>query len=404
MVVEAPVEPSLIGEHDTWISLDPVIGCPADCGYCYLGTLNLRATKPRLRISPDRAAEALRAYLHGRRSRLIDPFDDSTPICIGNYTDMFMTAHNRSIMLRILERLTDVIPPRPVVLITKAAISETMVAELDAFGWPIVWFFSQSFARDRGVGLERGRIADFGITLANARAVSASRHQHAVHFWRPFVRELSPPAPDRARMVGRLKDAGMRCSVVVGMKRGPGVPAQDGRLRAHVRSGIEEEPDRGEVLDREGWREVVGAARRVDYPIYRHSSCAIALIRRRAEQLGTWRTDLFPDRCIPCSCPGAQRRQCGRRSAGRDGTEAAAVFAEQIANFLELNGDLVSCDGVSGYLYIDAPVSEFDYNVILHASMGRYVPVAQSVVGQKAWQGPLASKKVAKDDIQPSVN
>jgi hypothetical protein len=317
---------------------------------------------------------------------------------------MFMTAHSRRIVPRIIERLADVIPPRPVVLITKAAITETMVTELDAFGWPIAWFFSQSFARDRGVGLERGRIADFGTTLANARAVSASRHQQAVHFWRPFVRELSPSAPDRVQIVRRLRDAGMRCSVVVGMKRGPGVPARDGRLRAHLRSGIEETPDRSEVLDRDGWSELADAARRAGYPIYRHSSCAIALVRRRIEQLGTWRTDLFPDRCLPCSCPAAQRRRCGSHVTARDGTEGATVFAERIAGFLGLNGDLVSCDDVSGYLYIDTPVSEFDYNVILHASMGRYVPVVQSVRGQKAWPGPLASRGVAKDDIQPSVN
>ena len=46
----------LVSEHDTWISVDPVTGCLANCTYCYLGPLGLRGRRPRIRVSPAELA------------------------------------------------------------------------------------------------------------------------------------------------------------------------------------------------------------------------------------------------------------------------------------------------------------------------------------------------------------
>lgn len=378
--------PSLIAEHDTWISMDPVVGCPADCAYCYLGPMNLRAKKPTARVTPAELARSLRAYLYGQRAELIDPREDPTPLCLGNYTDMLMTRDNRRFLVDAVRALDEVVAPRPLVLITKAAVAPDLVAELDEFGWPIIWFFTQSFARDRGMDLERGRIADFETTLRNAMAVSTSRHQHAVHFWRPFVPELAP-AQGSGPVVRRLRDSGMRCSVVTGMHVGPGVPMADPRLRALLPSVAAVDPDRIQVIDAAGWRETAAAGRNADYPVYRHSSCAIALVRASQEQLGTWRTDLLWNRCLPCSCPNSQRSNCrGLGTSGRKDAEDVAGFGERLAKFLGIAPEQVSWDASKGYLYIEANVSEFSYNTILHASRGRYVVSARSVAWQRAWR------------------
>lgn len=377
--------PSLIAEHDTWISLDPVLGCPADCAYCYLGPMNLRAKKPTARVTPAEMARSLRSYLHGQRAELIDPQDDPTPLCLGNYTDMLMTRENRRFLVDTVRELDGVVPPRPLVLITKAAIARELVAELDETGWPIVWFFTQSFARDRGMELERGRIADFETTLRNALLVSASRHQHAVHFWRPFVAELAPPQGLQP-VIRRLRDSGMCCSVVTGMHVGPGVPMADPRLRALLPS-VAAARNRIQVIDGAGWREAAAAGRRADYPIYRHSSCAIALVRATGEQLGTWRTDMRWNRCLPCSCPDSQRSNCRVLGISGAGESAdIAGFGERLTKFLGITPEQVSWDSDKGYLDIEASVSEFNYNTILHAARGRYVVSARSVAWQRAWR------------------
>ncbi|WP_405524464.1 hypothetical protein [Streptomyces canus] len=385
--------PSLIAEHDTWISLDPVVGCPADCGYCYLGTMGLRATKPMRRATPRRLAHELHSYLNGRRAELIDPLDDPTPLCFGNYTDMAMTPDNASMIVAALTELAELIPPRPTVLITKATVTENLVAELDALEWPIVWFFSQSFARDQGITLERGRIADFETTLRNAHLVSSSRWQSAVHFWRPFVPELSHPLSDYQAVVRRLRDVGVDASVVAGMRRGPGVPLDDPRVLASLPSCAEAPSEQREVFDRAGWEELRAAARTVGYPVYRHSSCALALVRSAREHLGTWRTEVFADRCLPCSCPKPQRSRCGpARTGEKDLTEDADDFCARLAAFLGLSREAISFDAGTGCVEISAEVSDLEYNTILHAARGRYVPVLKSVGLERAWRSAWSLK------------
>jgi hypothetical protein len=393
--------PPLIAEHDTWISLDPVTGCPADCGYCYLGTLGLRATRPVSRITPRRMAEEVHDFLHGRRAELIDPAEDSTPLCLGNHTDMLMSPENRKTTVAVLRELSRTIQPRVTVLITKSVLNEDVVAQIDDLDWPVVWFFSQSFARDAGIPLESGRVAHFEATLVNARMVSASRNQQAVHFWRPFVRELQPKFTDKTSLIESLKAAGMRCSVLTGLQLGPGVPVDDPRLHAHLPVAMQDGQETTQTFDQEGWEETVRVGRQAGYPIYRHSSCALALINSAREQLGTWNRAVFADRCAPCFCPAEQRRRC-RHCAPTEGNRQynPTEFCEKLARFLKIDGDRISVNEIKKYIYIDAAVSEFDYNAMMHAVRGRYVMVVQSTTLHRAWQSvwPVEAKRHVDDD------
>ncbi|MFE4969521.1 hypothetical protein [Streptomyces sp. NPDC056660] len=385
--------PPLIAEHDTWISLDPVVGCPADCGYCYLGPLGLRGTKPMHRVTPHRMAQLVHSYLNGRRARIIDTTSDFTPLCFGNYTDMAMTRDNAGMIVATLKELSKLIPPRLTVLITKAEVRESLAAELDTLAWPIVWFFSQSFAKDQGVELERGRIADFEMTLRNARLVSSFRYQHAVHFWRPFVYELSHALSDYRPTVRRLLDAGMQASIVAGMRTGPGVPLDDPRVVTQLPSCTRTRPGQREVFNKAGWSDLTAAAREVGYPVYRHSSCALALIRSTPEKLGTWRTEIFADRCLPCSCPQPQRARCGQYSSTQsEVTDGAKIFCARVAAFLDLSQDAISFDSATGRVLIAAEVSDLEYNTILHAAGGRFIIVVKSVNFGRAWQSAWSLK------------
>lgn len=383
MAHERPI--ALVAEHDTWISCDPILGCPANCAYCYLGPLRLRNAKPRPRASPDQLAQALRDYLYGRRAELIDPESDGTPICIGNYTDMIMTPANRSAAIRSIEQIITVLPNvRPIVIITKAKVPEPFVRDLDCLGWPILWFFSQSFSRDAELPLEAGPIANFDTTLGNARLVASTGNQAAVHFWRPFVPELSEALKDKELVVSRLKESGMSCSVLVGLKHGPGVPEDDPRLGTYIPSHFKDPENSGETFDRRGWRLLATIARKMKYPLYRHTSCAIALNLRIREALGTWGAQMGRDRCLPCSCPRTQREKCANPQEDSD----LAHWRRRISAFLGLSIDQVSHNPAAGSFHVDADVSEFDYNTLLHAARGRFSVAFRSVSYQKAWPGP----------------
>ncbi|WP_328583141.1 hypothetical protein [Streptomyces sp. NBC_00370] len=393
--------PPLIAEHDTWISVDPVTGCPADCAYCYLGPLGLRATRPVPRITPRRTAEEVHKFLHGRRAELIDPLEDPTPLCLGNYTDMLMTPENRRATVETLREISRTIRPRTTILITKSILREETVAEIDELEWPVVWFFSQSFARNAGIPLERGRISHFEDTLANARLISASKNQQAVHFWRPFVQELTPAPADMPFWVASLKNSGMRCSVLTGLRLGPGVPDDDPRLHTHLPDSMRAGLRTTQMFDQESWKEATRAGRHVGYPVYRNSSCALALVSEAREQLGTWNPAVFADRCTPCFCPADQRRRClpirpPNHEEGHNPTE----LCERLGRFLKINSDRISINEVKKYLYIEAAVSEFDYNTIMHAMRGRYVPVVQSTEWRRAWKSAWSTeaRRRAGDD------
>ncbi|WP_344488354.1 hypothetical protein [Glycomyces endophyticus] len=332
----------------------------------------------------------LRSYLYGRRSELIDPEFDTTPICMGNYTDLFMTRENRRVVPAIMEQITSVLNPRLLVFITKSGLDREIVDTIDGFGWPVLWFFSQSFAFMKRGKLETGPVADFDTTIGNAELVAGTEHQSAAHFWRPFVRELVPPLAERPRIIERLQRSGMQCSVVIGMARGPGTPVDDVRLREELPSTFASDAA-GEVLDHDSWQHIRATATRQGYPVYRHTSCAIALAEARPEQLGTWSGVVALDRCLPCECPIAQRGRCDAMRIDLIDRDGIRTFADEVAKFLEIESDAVEYRVATKQIRVNTYISEFDFNVILHAAAGRYSIQALAIEPNKAWQGPFAT-------------
>ena len=131
----------LIAEHDTWISLDPLVGCPADCTYCYLGPLKLRGKRPTVRVRPQELIIELKRYLDYRQGTWGLPGLRPVPICIGNYTDMFMTRDGVQYLQEYLPLHAEAFPDHPLCMITKARLNECDVAPLDQVGHPILASF-----------------------------------------------------------------------------------------------------------------------------------------------------------------------------------------------------------------------------------------------------------------------
>ena len=381
-----PAQVPLIAEHDSWITVDPVVGCPADCSYCFLGPLDLRLKRPVARATPSMLAAAVTDYLGGRRAMLIDPLEDMTPICIGNYTDMVIARPNRRILIEYVSALTEALRyRRPIVVITKGCLDPNTVEELDQLGWPLLWFFSQSMSGLANVHLEDGPIADFQHTLKNAELVAQSRHQVAVHFWRPFVPELRLSPRKLNQVVGDLQSAGFASSVTIGLKRGPGVPMSDPRLVKALSFSANSNGSTQEVFDSVGWSALRQTAIRNGYPVYRSTSCALALATGRRESLGMWDNAVGAKLCHPAVCPRRQRRQCTFRYR-----DVQPVPLQAITEFLSIEPDKVELDAVRRVLRISAVVGENDFNILCHAFADQLTVQPIRVVAEKAWLGTIA--------------
>ena len=190
----------------------------------------------------------------------------------------------------------------------------------------------------------------------------------------------------------------MRCSVVIGMRREPGIASNDPRLREELPSATDPTLGENESFDGVSWKQIRSIAHSLRYPLYRHTSCAIALVESRPEQLGTWRPDIAQERCAPCECPLSQRALCmGRRDAVNDPVQAQA-FTRAVAKFLDLDQEQVTCEASNRRIHIYADINELDYNIVLHSAQGRYKISVSSIDIQKAWPGTFAARSSRERD------
>jgi hypothetical protein len=290
---------------------------------------------------------------------------------------MVMSRPNRGMVVDYLRAIAGVLTTRrPLVLITKGRLDRELVEAIDALEWPVVWFFSQSLATEANVTLERGPVARFGDTLDNIRLVGLSTFQRSIHFWRPFVRELRM-SRDRVRSVlGSLSDAGCAALVVVGLKRGPGVPLHDERLRSALGASIDTTGDQSEVFDRKGWQVLRELAGERSYPVHRMTRCALAMVAARSSG-------------HRCASPSCTRPSGSRRS---NSVKAHMISSSHIAQFLGIPVGRIEAHRVDCRITIDATVAEHDFNILLHAFAAEWDIRPRRVIRQKAWLGAAGER------------
>ncbi|MFE2192817.1 hypothetical protein ACFXAQ_18595 [Streptomyces olivaceus] len=298
----------IIAEHDTWISVDPIIGCPANCAYCYLGPIGLKARKPEPRVSPGEAVDMLCRYLAETRGDM-DATRDFTPVCLGNYTDMLLAPENVTYLRSFARELAHARVNRPLVVVSKGHMPRSLVEDLGSLDIDMILFSSQSFHRTTlDVRTEKGPVLAPEQTFRAARSCRDSENITMVHYWRPITRKCVPSADWALRTVQALKGAGYRCSVAIGLSLGAGIDQQE-LIGTGLLSGPSDTCD--ELWDDAVWEDINSAAAAVDYPVYRSTSCAIALATGRGEALGVWDDRRgAAKQCLPCNCPPAQRSAC----------------------------------------------------------------------------------------------
>lgn len=269
------------------------------------------------------------------------------PVSIGNETDMFHV-RNFDYLLALLAECARAKVSNPIVLITKAALKRVNLNAVREMGLPIVFFLSYS-------GLGRKYEPDFtDEQLRENFSIVKACGFPVIHFWRPLLPSNTTPAAVRKMLsfVSEIADA----TVFVGLKLQPELS------KILTRGGTIRVPRRlmgkyGEWLETDTVRRIYNEARSIcpEYPLYRHSSCALAFVLKRPNHTATfYRQDI----CPPSQCPGGQRCICEaskRMPSEAEISEAVGMLGGDIK--FERRGDRV---------VISRIVDQEEFSFLLH--------------------------------------
>ena len=330
----------IISYHDTWISVDPIRGCPYGCAYCILRDSGDTGVRPTRTTSPDACVEQLLEY-----PLFVRGF---TPLAIGNNTDIFHPL-NVEYLLELLAKMASVPLDNPITLATKAPLTVSVLERMRAIpGLRIVLFLSYS-------GLGTRFEPNFTDEQLRANfAVAKSLGFPVVHYWRPLLPENTSPEAIR-RMLAFAKYAA-DATVFIGLKLHPQLTQVITRdscidVPVHLRE------QRGEWLDPQTVELIYHEASSIcpDHPLYRHASCALAAVLGQPNHTATmYRADI----CPPSQCSPEQRGICDR-------SRRIPVDSE-IRKTLSLLGREIRFECLPDRIAIRAEVTQDEFVFLLH--------------------------------------
>lgn len=330
----------VISYHDTWISIDPIQGCPYQCVYCVLRHSAGTGKRPQRNISPKECVAELLEY----------PFFvcGYTPVAIGNETDIFHKL-NVDYLIELLVELSLAGVDNPIILVTKAPLSNRVLSRIRTIeGLRLVLFLSYS-------GLGKKFEPNFTDEQLRMNFLIAKKHDFpVVHYWRPLL-----PENTTRKAIGEMLSfvsSSADASVFIGLKIHPEL------TRIITRDGILSVPERrqnqtGEWLEAETIKKIYREARRIcpEYPLYRHSACALASVLKASNHTATfYRRDV----CPPSHCPMSQRQICE--------SERRIPQKEEISGVLSVLGRDIAFERHLDHVLIDGGVSQEEFAFLLH--------------------------------------
>lgn len=301
---------SLVAQHDSWISLDPIVRCSQNCQYCYLKPYNLNNQKPHIMIrDQDDICNNLLCFPYYRRN---------SPVAIGNYTDMFHP-DNVKFLINLLKRFKDKNIPNPICLVTKRQIPNEVLKQIGEIGLDnIIIFISCSFMPNE---IEPG--VDYKKLLSNFTNIrnvnkSIEKKIKCFHFWRPVLWKNVDSENTARKVITRLIEVGSPGSVVIGLKLNPFLR----NLMRSRRNPLYTEfmrPERNnylnmdEVLPDECKNHILTAVKSEKslsgYPIFFHTSCAVSYLLRQPDYNATFIKEKYGI-CKESNCPNDMRQIC----------------------------------------------------------------------------------------------
>jgi len=291
------------------LSLNSVIGCPLDCGYCVRHLFDNFAMKtPRAVMGADEAVTALTSHRYFRAHR--------TPVQLLNRATDPMLPAVKPHLFEVLERLDGLGLTNHVLVITRWRIEPRDCARLNALRHlKVTVLLTHS-----GIDDERIEPVDSGIAARSLRtAFEHADRYRVVLYWRPIV----PGLNDSDAHLDRALDLGRHAHATVFT----GLFYRD-QIRQYYREhGLPEPYDdvaRRKIFpERLEQRILAAAARRpAGSPLFRKTSCAVAYAHGLPDYNGHYGIGEL------CGiCPAAQQARCATAWTPPDPRRVAALAA-----------------------------------------------------------------------------
>ncbi|MDI1461406.1 hypothetical protein QEZ54_10535 [Catellatospora sp. KI3] len=366
---------SPIQYHDSWLAVDPVIGCKASCSYCLLRLAGWTGVRPEVVESTTDIVEQLVSH------RYFIP--NETKLCYGTRTDVLMPEvipHMTAFLTELEKRGLR----NPVALISKKEISEETADTIANLRNVRVVFLCSWSALPSHV--EKG--IRQGSALATMRRLT-KRQVPVIHYFRPML----PANTDELTLREVLSSAATwsRATVHVGIK------LNDGLQRFYTESEILK-PAAGRPSDEGSWTppEAVQNLRRIaaeicpEHPLYEHTSCAVSHVLGEADYTATIHR---PSICKPSRCPSLQRARCADSRKVPTASEVETSLARiGLTNSATVEGE---------HIHIDGSLSQEDYCYLLHRFN---VPIASTVNFFRVFRGSIFSTPEAVPEGQPATS
>lgn len=289
-----PYMAQIVGYRKSGLSLNHIIGCPLDCGYCvrhFWGNFDVKT--PQLLVPTEQAIEALIGH---------EAFQPHvTPLQVFNKaTDPFLPGVKPH-LFQVLAALDERGYTNHVLVITRFTVTAADMAILEALRHlRVTLLFTYSGIKDPRVE----PIAKSEITVGSIRTAAAHKQRTGVIlYWRP----ITPGWNDSPQTMAHVLDVGRDVDAIVftGLYhkaenatylRGQGVQVPFGD-DYHRRKTMPGDLDARVVA---AWK-----ASGINTPLFRKTSCGVAYAHQIADYNGHWGVRELCD-----ICPAAQQRRC----------------------------------------------------------------------------------------------
>lgn len=166
----------IIRQDDTWIAVDPVVGCAKDCQYCFLQIYGATPKKGEVIASPDEAINSLLSY---------ETYRPESPIMLASEADAFMSIPNIAYYSEFLRRYDDRGIGNTLAFVTKCHVPDEFIdLASNLENTRVIFYLSYS-----GLGKPIEPTTNVPKLRENFRRLSEAGLD-VIHYWRPFLPQI----------------------------------------------------------------------------------------------------------------------------------------------------------------------------------------------------------------------
>ena len=282
-----------IRQDNTWLVVDPIVGCIHDCQYCFLTTHNKTRQKGSVIMTPEQTVQKLLGYW---------AFKPSSVIMIGSETDIFMNKINRDFLVEFIKRYVDSGIRNIICFSTKCFIPDEFISFIQSYDdLKTIFYISYS-----GLPKEIEPLINKEKVKSNFLRLNEAK-QKIIHFWRPMI----PQNSNLETLITVMEDVkGADCSIMRGLN-----------LNKDLQKSTWYWPE-VQMAEIDFTRVVSVWPKNLhqnlsllmknypNHPVFFKNSCAISYVFGLPEFSGIFNTT----RCLNSYCPSTQREICNNYS------------------------------------------------------------------------------------------